>query len=89
VELDAACHGLAAALLGVCLISANKRTQDPGMEKEDGMSPQMLLDIISSRIGLAAFFSLLNALKQQHNVLKEEHNESNSGADAPLAAGTL
>lgn len=57
-----ACTGLAAVLLGVCLL--HSAPAQPADSQQERVTSAVLSDIISSRIGLAAFFGLLDALKQ-------------------------
>lgn len=64
-----ACNGLAAVLLGVSLLHCPAPPPD-GSQPQGGVSAPVLLDIISSRIGLAAYFGLLDALKQDKQFLQ-------------------
>jgi hypothetical protein len=63
-----ACNGLAAVLLGVCLLHSAP-SQAAGSQQEH-VTTAVLLEIISSRIGLAAFFGLLDALKQEPSLVQ-------------------
>ena len=70
------CNGLAAVLLGVCLL--HSAPMQPAGSQQEHVTRAVLLDIISSRIGLAAFFGLLDALKQEPSLV-----QSGAGPAAP------
>ncbi|BDA49633.1 General vesicular transport factor p115 [Coccomyxa sp. Obi] len=75
-----ACTGLAAVLLGVCLLYS--APTQPADSQQERVATAVLSDIISSRIGLAAFFGLLDALKQDPHFV-----QAASGPTAPKSAG--
>lgn len=77
-----ACTGLAAVLLGVCLL--HSAPTQPADSQQERVTTAVLSDIISSRTGLAAFFGLLDALKQDPQFVQAA---SGPAASRPTARG--
>lgn len=91
-EQSVFCNSLAAVLLGACLLYGETPSQQPAGSDQAVVSPSVLLDTISSRIGMAAFLSLLDAFKQHPQLTQSSVSDikaASHGVSTPSAAAGL